>query len=79
MNWIWDEAVSAVIQIVGAWRKDANPDERMKEWINRIGWDRFFKKTGIKVSIKDIDGYLNFVCFVLLWFNQSMIKIYLAS
>ena len=30
----------------------------MKEWINRIGWDRFFKKIGIKVSIKDIDGYL---------------------
>lgn len=54
----WEEAVSAVIQIVDAWRKDANPDERMKEWINRIGWDRFFKKTGIKVSIKDIDGYL---------------------
>jgi sulfite reductase beta subunit len=54
----WDEAVSAVIQIVDAWRKDAEPDERMKEWINRIGWDRFFKKTGIKVSIKDVDGYL---------------------
>ena len=57
MNQRRNDAVSAVIQIVEAWRKDANPDERMKEWINRIGWDRFFKKTAIAVSIKDIDGY----------------------
>lgn len=54
----WEEAVKVVMQIVDAWRKDAEPDERVREWINRIGWDRFFKKAGIKVSIKDIDGYI---------------------
>lgn len=54
----WDEAVTAVLQIVDAWKKDAEPDERVREWINRIGWDRFFKKAGIKVSLKDIDGYI---------------------
>jgi sulfite reductase beta subunit len=32
----WEEAVDAVIQIVAAWKKDANPDERMREWIKRM-------------------------------------------
>jgi len=54
----WDEAVKAVIQIVDAWKRGAEPDERMREWIDRIGWDRFFRKAGIKVSLKDIDGYI---------------------
>ena len=54
----WEEAVNVVVQIMDTWRKDAKPDERIREWINRIGWDRFFKKTGIKVSLKDIDGYI---------------------
>jgi len=54
----WDEAVQAVMQIVDAWKKGAEPDERMREWIDRIGWDRFFRKAGIKVSLKDIDGYI---------------------
>lgn len=54
----WEEAVRAVIQIMDAWRRDAEPDERMREWINRIGWDRFFRKAGIKVSMKDVDGYI---------------------
>lgn len=54
----WQEAVDAVLQIMNAWRKEAEPDERMKEWINRIGWDRFFRKAGIKVSVKDVDGYI---------------------
>ena len=46
------------MRIVGAWKKDAEPDERVREWINRTGWDRFFKKAGIRVSVKDIDGYI---------------------
>ncbi len=54
----WEEAVNAVIQIMDTWKKDANPDERMRDWIERIGWDRFFKKAGIKVGLKHIDGYL---------------------
>jgi len=35
----WDEAVQAVIQIVDAWKKGAEPDERMREWIDmdRLG------------------------------------------
>ncbi len=54
----WDEAVQAVLQIVDAWKKGAEADERMREWIERIGWDRFFRKAGIAVSLKDIDGYI---------------------
>jgi sulfite reductase beta subunit len=54
----WEEAVTAVTRIVDAWRRDAKSDERVREWINRIGWDRFFRKAGIEVSLKDIDGYI---------------------
>jgi sulfite reductase beta subunit len=54
----WEEAVNAVIQIMDTWRKDAEPDKRMREWIDRVEWDRLFKKTGIKVSLKDLDGYI---------------------
>lgn len=54
----WEEAVNIVIQIMEAWKKDAELDERMRDWICRIGWDRFFKKTGILVSMKDVDGYI---------------------
>jgi sulfite reductase beta subunit len=49
--------VKAVVQIMDAWIGDAEPDERIKEWITRIGWDRFFRKAGITVSMKDIDGF----------------------
>jgi len=54
----WEEAVSAVVMIMDAWKKDAHEDERIREWINRIGWDRFFKRTGICVSTKHVDGYI---------------------
>ena len=54
----WEEAVKAVVQIMDAWKRSAEPDERMREWIQRIGWDRFFRKAGIAVNLKDIDGYI---------------------
>ncbi|MFO0753287.1 MAG: dissimilatory-type sulfite reductase subunit beta [Thermodesulfovibrionales bacterium] len=61
----WEEAVHAVRQIMDAWGKDAQPDERIKEWIHRIGWDRFFRRAGIAVSIKDVDGF---------WFNNEFAR-----
>lgn len=54
----WKEAVDAVKKIADTWRKDAKEGERVRDWIARIGWTRFFEKVGIEVSYKHIDGYI---------------------
>ncbi len=53
----WPEVTSAVKNIVDAWAAHAHFDERVGEWINRIGWERFFQRTGLPMSLKLVDGY----------------------
>jgi dissimilatory sulfite reductase beta subunit len=53
----WPEVVDAVEKIVDVWRKDARKYERIGEWIDRIGWPRFFKKTGFEFTKYHIDDF----------------------
>jgi sulfite reductase beta subunit len=53
----WPEVVDAVRNIVEVWVKDARKYERMGEFIDRIGWPRFFKLTGIEFTKQHIDDY----------------------
>ncbi len=53
----WPEVVAAVKNIVEVWAKDAQRYERMGEWIERIGWPRFFEKTGIEFTKYHIDDF----------------------
>jgi len=53
----WPEVVEAVRNIVEVWIKGAHKYERMGEFINRIGWPRFFKLTGIEFQKEHIDDY----------------------
>ncbi len=53
----WPETVEAIVNIVETYAKDARKHERMGEWINRIGWERFFEKTGIPFTDKHIDDF----------------------
>ncbi|MFH1416865.1 MAG: dissimilatory-type sulfite reductase subunit beta [Planctomycetota bacterium] len=53
----WPEVVEAVRTIVELWAKDAHKYERMGEFIDRIGWPRFFKLTGIEFSKEHIDDF----------------------
>ncbi|MEW6290560.1 MAG: dissimilatory-type sulfite reductase subunit beta [Thermodesulfobacteriota bacterium] len=53
----WPETVAAVKHILEAYAKDARKYERVGEWAERIGWERFFEKTGIPFTIKSIDDY----------------------
>jgi len=53
----WPEVVSAVKHIVEVYAKDAKKYERVGEWAERIGWEKFFEKTGIPFTIKSIDDY----------------------
>ena len=54
----WPEVVRAVKGIVELWVKGARKDERIGDWIGRIGWERFFRKAGLTVSDKHLDGYV---------------------
>ena len=53
----WPEVVEAVRNIVEVWAKGARKYERMGEFIERIGWPRFFELTGIEFSKEHIDDF----------------------
>lgn len=53
----WPETVKAVKQILEAYAKDAKKYERVGEWAERIGWEKFFEKCDIPFTMKSIDDY----------------------
>jgi sulfite reductase beta subunit len=53
----WPEVTEAVKQLVDVYAKNAQPFERMGEWIERIGWPRFFKLTGLEFTKYHIDDF----------------------
>ncbi len=53
----WPEVVSAVKNLVEVWAKNARQGERMGEWIERIGWERFFKLAGLEFTEKHLDDF----------------------
>ncbi len=54
----WPEVTDAVHHIVDVWAKNAHKGERLGEWIERIGWERFFDISEIPFSDKLIDDYI---------------------
>jgi sulfite reductase beta subunit len=54
----WPEVTDAVRNIVETWIRYARNGERVGEWIERIGWERFFTLTNIPFSDKCIDDYI---------------------
>jgi dissimilatory sulfite reductase beta subunit len=53
----WPEVVDTVKRIVEVWAANARKYERMGDWIERIGWPRFFKLTGIEFQKQHIDDF----------------------
>lgn len=53
----WPEVTEILKRIVSVYAKHAKPYERMGEWIERIGWERFFELTEIPFTEKHIDDY----------------------
>ncbi|MBM3334874.1 dissimilatory-type sulfite reductase subunit beta [Candidatus Sumerlaeota bacterium] len=53
----WPEVTEMVKRIVEVWVNNAQPDERMGEMIERIGWPRFFKLADIQFTKEHIDDY----------------------
>jgi dissimilatory sulfite reductase beta subunit len=53
----WPETVQAVKKILEAYAGDARKYERVGEWAERIGWEKFFDKCDIPFTMKSIDDY----------------------
>jgi dissimilatory sulfite reductase beta subunit len=53
----WPEVTTAVRNLVELWAKNARKYERMGEWIERIGWPKFFKMSGIEFEKQHIDDF----------------------
>ena len=53
---VWS-VVEAVRNTVEVWAKGAKKFERMGEFIERIGWPKFFELTGIEFEKEHIDDY----------------------
>ena len=53
----WPEIVEAIRNLVELWAKNAKKYERMGEWIERIGWPRFFKMADIQFQKEHIDDF----------------------
>ena len=53
----WPEVGAAVKNIISVYKDDARPWERMADWIDRIGWPRFFEKTGLPFTKYLIDDW----------------------
>ncbi len=57
----WPELVAEVKNIVEVYASNAKKWERMGEWIERVGWERFFKLTGIPFTEQHIDDFAHAV------------------
>jgi sulfite reductase beta subunit len=53
----WPEVSEAVRKILDAYRDSAREYERVGEWIDRVGWKRFFDQTGFEFTKYHIDNY----------------------
>ena len=53
----WPEVTEAVVKIVEVWKENANKYERMGDFIERIGWPKFFEITDIEFTKYHIDDY----------------------
>jgi len=53
----YPEVVETVKKILEAYAKDARKYERLGDWAERIGWERFFEKCGLPFTEHLIDDY----------------------
>ncbi len=53
----WPQTVQTIRKIVEAYAADARKYERLGEWAERIGWERFFEKTELPFTHHLIDDF----------------------
>jgi sulfite reductase beta subunit len=53
----WPEVTAAVRKIFDAYIAGAKKHERVGEWVERIGWEKFFKITGLPFTFQHVDDF----------------------
>ncbi|KKM27118.1 hypothetical protein LCGC14_1577920, partial [marine sediment metagenome] len=53
----WPTTVEAIKNILEVYAAGARKHERVGEWIERVGWERFFSLTGIEFTHQHIDDF----------------------
>ncbi len=53
----WTKVTEAVKTIINAYKEGGHPGERVSEWVDRIGWSRFFKITGFEFTKYHVDDF----------------------
>jgi sulfite reductase beta subunit len=53
----WPKVVAAVKKILETYAQHAKKHERVGEWVERIGWERFFSLTGLEFTFQHIDDF----------------------
>jgi len=57
----WPEVTDVLKKVVNLYAERARKYERMGEWIERIGWEKFFDLTGIPFTEQHIDDFTHAV------------------
>jgi sulfite reductase beta subunit len=68
----WPEVTDAIRNLVNVYAGDANKYERFGEWAERIGWEKFFEKTGLPFTHHLIDDFRDPAYFT--WRQTSQFK-----
>jgi sulfite reductase beta subunit len=53
----WPETTDCIKKIIDVYAGDANKYERIGDWAERIGWEKFFEKTGLEFTHHLIDDF----------------------
>jgi dissimilatory sulfite reductase beta subunit len=53
----WPEVVQSIRKILSKYAEGANKWERVGEWVERIGWEKFFEVCDIPFTFQHIDDY----------------------
>ncbi len=53
----WPEVTDAVKKILDTYIAGAMKHERVGEWVERIGWEKFFDLTGIEFKMQHVDDF----------------------
>jgi sulfite reductase beta subunit len=68
----WPEVTSTIKRIVDVYAADANKYERIGEWAERIGWEKFFEKCDLEFTHHLIDDFRDPAYFT--WRQTSQFK-----
>ncbi|MES0351028.1 MAG: dissimilatory-type sulfite reductase subunit beta [Desulfobacteria bacterium] len=68
----WPETTDAIKKILEVYAAEANKYERIGEWAERIGWEKFFEKCGLEFTHHLIDDFRDPAYFT--WRQSTQFK-----